>query len=93
MIKKLAYETPEERENIINEQTALGLRLIEEQNIADGNFLIFTDEPIPESTPQPPTENEILWQTITDLQLDLISTNQALTDAQLEIEMLKGGAA
>lgn len=36
-------------------------------------------------------EEEILWQTITDLQLELLMTNQALTDAQLEIEMLKGG--
>lgn len=42
------------------------------------------------TTPEPTTE-EILWQTITDLQLDLIATNQALTDAQLEIELLKGG--
>ena len=47
--------------------------------------------PEPEPIPAESTTEEILWQTITDLQLDLIATNQALTDAQLEIELLKGG--
>lgn len=41
--------------------------------------------------PPEPTEDEVLWQTITDLQLDLMLTNQDLTNAQIEIETLKGG--
>ena len=39
-------------------------------------------------------ENEQLWQTVTQLELDAMLTNQQLTDAELEIELLKmGGAA
>ncbi|MGD9678442.1 MAG: hypothetical protein AB7V16_08875 [Vulcanibacillus sp.] len=41
MIYKIQYT--DNRETIINENT--DKILIEEQNIAEGNFLIFTDEP------------------------------------------------
>jgi len=45
MINKYQYTTQIERENILNSN--LQLFLIEEQNIKEGNFLIFTDiEPI-----------------------------------------------
>lgn len=57
----------------------------------DGEIVYIESISEPEPIPQPPTEQEILWQTITDLQIDLMATNQSLTDAQLEIEILKGG--
>jgi len=57
----------------------------EQGNIIDVETIMFPDI-LPRIT-----ETEILWQTITDLQLDLIVTNQFLTDAQIEIESLKGG--
>ncbi|MEK4273139.1 hypothetical protein [Paenibacillus sp. FSL R7-0026] len=40
---KYEYKTPEDREKLLNENSTL--ILIEEQNISDGNFLIFADEP------------------------------------------------
>lgn len=40
---KVQYKTPEEREQILANN--IGLYLIEEQNITEGNFLIFSDKP------------------------------------------------
>lgn len=39
------FETQEERQQLIEERS--DLRLIMEENIIDGNFLTFTDEPEP----------------------------------------------
>lgn len=36
-------------------------------------------------------EKEIFWKTITQLELDLITSNQQFTDAELQIEILKSG--
>ncbi len=41
--------------------------------------------------PYEPTENEVLWQTITQLEVDLMLTNQELTDAEIQIEALEEG--
>jgi len=41
---KFQYFTNSEREEIINNNSSL--YLIEEQNIIDGNFLIFSDSPL-----------------------------------------------
>lgn len=43
MLKKVQYQTVEERANIIEQNK--NLLLVEEQNITEGNFLIFTDTP------------------------------------------------
>ncbi len=43
MIYKYQYGTVEERQNLMTVHNTL--TLIEEQNIFEGNFLIFTDEP------------------------------------------------
>lgn len=43
MITKRNYITEEERDSIIQEQTAMGFTLIEEANHIDENYLIFTD--------------------------------------------------
>lgn len=48
MYYKYQYQTDDERESIINEH--LDKYLHEEQNIAEGNFLIFSDEPIGKET-------------------------------------------
>lgn len=40
---KVQYKTREEREQILANN--VGLYLIEEQNITEGNFLIFSDKP------------------------------------------------
>lgn len=51
MITKLQYSDSSERQRIIDENS--DKVLIEEQNIIDGNFLIFTDErPITEEVKQ-----------------------------------------
>lgn len=52
---KYQYSTPEEREQILAENSSL--RLTEEQNIIDGNFLILTDEPA--TLPPTPIEQRI----------------------------------
>lgn len=44
---KFEYKTTEERDEILEEQEALGHFLLEEQNITEGNFLIFGKEPNP----------------------------------------------
>lgn len=41
---KIQYSNLEERENIISEN--LTLFLIEEQNVSEGNFLVFSDMPL-----------------------------------------------
>ena len=43
---KLQYVTHEERQTILNEHS--DLKLLEEQNITEGEFLIFSDTPIPD---------------------------------------------
>lgn len=43
MIKKVQYQTGEERATIIEQNSHLFL--IEEQNVTEGDFLIFTDTP------------------------------------------------
>ena len=43
MIKKVQYQTLEERDNLINQHR--DYILIEEQNLITGNFLIFSNVP------------------------------------------------
>ncbi len=42
---KFAYTTAQQRTDILAIQAAAGMRLIEEQNLFDGNYLVFTDPP------------------------------------------------
>lgn len=53
MISIFKYETEEEAQQIIDDQTANGLILVEVMNITEGNFLGFADvaPPIPDKTP------------------------------------------
>jgi hypothetical protein len=51
MITIIKYETEEEAEQIIAEKVALGLILVEVSNIKEGNFLGFSDNPLPDKTP------------------------------------------
>jgi len=58
---------------------------------SEGNLIDIIPTEIPSIPNSKSTETEVLWQTVTDLQLEIILTNQSLTEAQLEIELLKGG--
>ncbi|WML35929.1 hypothetical protein [Clostridium sp. OS1-26] len=70
MEKKVQYNTLEERENLINENKPL--ILVEEQNLFEGNFLIFSDVPrvIPTQiiyTEVPKESFDLMQKTIDDL--------------------------
>ena len=45
-MEKIPFTTEEERASVIAQQESLGHYLIEEQNLSEGNFLIFEDAPI-----------------------------------------------
>ena len=65
---KYQYITEEERQNLIALYS--DMRLVEEQNITEGNFLIFTDEPLSEQvvyTQVPQEEFELLKQAVDEL--------------------------
>lgn len=47
MLYKRQYTTADERTNFITSNASL--ILVEEQNLIEGNFLIFSDEPLPPS--------------------------------------------
>ena len=68
MRKVVEYSNLQERQNIIAENSHL--ILIEEQNITEGNFLIFSDKPIPKRiiyTQIPAEEIEAIKQSIAEL--------------------------
>lgn len=44
MILKIEYQNDSERTNLLNENS--NLIIIEEQNVTEGNFLIFSDIPL-----------------------------------------------
>lgn len=97
------YFTNEERDEMISEQTSNGLLLIEEQNISEGNFLIFGTEddlpipPIPEPTLEEILELKIAQNTVETLELisaqnELQKIEQAQSNAELiELMMMIGG--
>ncbi|MBS4173469.1 hypothetical protein [Bacillus sp. FJAT-49736] len=58
---KIQYFSPEEREKILSENSAL--YLVEEQNIIVGNFLIFSDTP---------AEKEVVYVNLPQKELELL---------------------
>ena len=56
---KCKYNNQEERNQILQEKSENGFYLLEEQNITEGNFLIFGEKPN-SSTPIQPSEVNIL---------------------------------
>lgn len=91
---KLEYKSLEEKETIISEQESLGNPLFGEENILEGNFLLFG---IPE--PQPPSETDILAEELVKMKFEnmqkdnVISTlGEEITKLKLELMILKGGA-
>jgi len=44
-MEKIQYKTEQEKEQIIEEKKQEGKILIEEQNLLNGNYLIFSDKP------------------------------------------------
>lgn len=75
MIKKIEYDTEQARQNIIADNA--NLILIEEQNITEGNFLIFTDEK--------PLENQIA-----DLQDNQQTIKDGMADMFIAISSIPG---
>ena len=63
MIYKFQYSNDEERESLIKEHS--DKNLTEEQNLADGNYLIFSDKKFPEGT---------LLETIRKIRIDEMNT-------------------
>lgn len=73
MLYKYQYETEEEKQDILSANT--DKRLIEVQNITEGNFLIFSDQPIEKEVVYinvPQNEIEALKQSIAELTLLLV---------------------
>lgn len=65
------YQTDEERASIINNNSQLFL--IEEQNIIDGNFLIFSDEPL---------EKEIVYMNLPEKEFEGLKSDSKLLKSQ-----------
>ena len=59
---KLEYKSLEEKERIISEQAAEGTPLYGEENILEGNFLLFGK---PE--PEPPKETDLIMDYVVDV--------------------------
>lgn len=80
MLYKFQYHDEKERTNLINQHS--NFDLIEIQNITEGNFLIFSDEPLPVQivyTQVPSGEiqslkeqSESLQQTVDSILLDIL---------------------
>ena len=68
MRRKIEYYTDQERQQVL--EANADLILVEEQNITEGNFLIFSDKPLPERiiyTKVPVAELESIKQSIAEL--------------------------
>ncbi|MGF6354085.1 hypothetical protein ABIE27_001995 [Paenibacillus sp. 4624] len=94
MIRKFQYVTDEERSQIIEGNS--GLLLIEEQNITEGNFLIFgTERPVIKTYITVPEEDfELLKQesTLLKAQSKALSDRAEFTDeviAEMALEIYK----
>jgi hypothetical protein len=81
MIKKVQYTSLTERESIITENA--NLTLIEEMNITEGNFLIFSDYQLT------PTTEQQLSSEIEKVRLEQAQANAELFEMMLT---LTGGA-
>lgn len=78
---KIQYTTQEERSQIIDDKK--NLTLIEEQNLNDGNFLIFTDEPI---------EPAIVYTQVNAIEFEgLKSDNEMLKLMVADLGLMVGG--
>lgn len=94
MLVKIQYYTQEDRQRILDENTTN--YLVEEANIIDGNFLIFTDiKPIEQEFIELKDENKQLTATImaqADRMEQTESDNVDFMDYVTEtLETLKGG--
>ncbi|MGN7409976.1 hypothetical protein [Sporosarcina sp. SAFN-010] len=75
----IQYLDDVEKESIIADQLLKGSFLVEQQNVTEGNFLVFDDE-------QP------IGNRIDGLQTDNMIVMMSLADIYAEIQTLKGGA-
>ncbi|WP_144869664.1 hypothetical protein [Paenibacillus sp. FSL M8-0142] len=96
---KKQYNSLEERSLIIEEHA--NLFLVEEQNITEGNFLVFADEYPEFQDPDPTLSEQVteLNQTVGNLILEsandkatIASLEDTVGSLLLEVASLKGGA-
>ena len=82
MFHKFQYHDEQERENLIEQHS--NLYLIEEQNVKEGSFLIFSEKPSPV---------QIVYTQISAEEMEsLKAENQALNTAVVELyEIVLGG--
>ncbi|WP_339273607.1 hypothetical protein MKY59_20965 [Paenibacillus sp. FSL W8-0426] len=95
MRTKYQYKSADDRERIIAENNSL--ILIEEHNITEGNFLIFSDEPLPEpvvyvTVPQEEFESLKQESTLLKAQSKALADRADFTDdviAEIALEIYK----
>lgn len=82
MFHKFQYHDEQERENLIEQHS--NLYLIEEQNVEEGSFLIFSEKPSPV---------QIVYTQISAEEMEALKAeNQALNTAVVELyEIALGG--
>ncbi|MGM0971695.1 MAG: hypothetical protein ACQEW2_02425 [Bacillota bacterium] len=80
MLIKLQYKTDEERKSLIDSHS--NLYLIEEQNIIEGNFLIFSENK--------PPEKEILYVNVPQQDFENLKTKIETTQEAVDF-LLMGG--
>lgn len=81
MIVKKEYHTIEERNSIVNEFSHLFL--IEEQNITEGNFLIFSDSPNMENS-------KVIYTNVPEEEFNQLKEDMKITQSVID-EILLGG--
>jgi len=79
MITKIQYSTMEERDNILTQNDHL--ILVAEHNITEGNFLVFSDEPL---------SHEMVYISVPEE--DFTGLKQQIVDLEMAIASILGGA-
>lgn len=81
MKKVVQYQTSEERESLLIENA--DLILVEEKNIVDGNYLVFSDVPLEKET-------VIVYSNVPKGKIEELEQRQDLTENAL-LELILGG--
>jgi len=86
----IAYQTEEEKQEIIASKLSEGLLLVNVSNVKEGNFLGFTENPLKDPTP--------IEQQVAQLQQDnvilmdaLATTFEEILNLQAQVAALQGG--
>lgn len=85
MLIRIEYTDSNSRDNIISQNA--DKILVEEQNITEGNFLIFSDIPLNEKV----VYKDVSESEFEQLKLENEATKQALAELTVYISMMNGG--